>query len=204
MKKIILAVLFMTTAFVSAQVDLITKHSGEVVKGKVIKKKQSIGKKMRGMIDGDESADVGSYIVYDVLLPAFKNTLAEMVSGGIEMLLFGERRGSRTDRNRGKSYVSYNTASKQQRPEPSQRNRSLHNFEEIVLESRGEAEEVLSRLVDLVDEYGQVSVADLYDLVGTTSNFTDNKYGWLNLGRATVSRVRGGYLIDLPKTVVLD
>lgn len=37
MKKIILAVLFMTTAFVSAQVDLITKHSGEVVKGKVIK-----------------------------------------------------------------------------------------------------------------------------------------------------------------------
>ncbi|MGV9004617.1 hypothetical protein [Flavobacterium sp.] len=37
MKKIILAVLFMTTAMLSAQVDLITKHNGEIVKGKVVK-----------------------------------------------------------------------------------------------------------------------------------------------------------------------
>lgn len=37
MKKIILAVLFMTTALLSAQVDVITKHNGEIVKGKVVK-----------------------------------------------------------------------------------------------------------------------------------------------------------------------
>ena len=83
-----------------------------------------------------------------------------------------------------------------ERREPSLRNRSRHNFDDIILDSRGEAEEVLSHLVDLVDDYGMASVADLYDLVGITSNFTDNKYGWTNLSSASVSRVRDGYLID--------
>ena len=78
------------------------------------------------------------------------------------------------------------------------------NFDDIILETRWEAEEVLSHMIDLIENYGVASVADLYELVGITGSFTDNKYGWTNLSSATVSRVRDGYLINLPNAQPID
>lgn len=185
------------------------KKVSKVVSGTVKRQKQTVGKKVMGTLinDDEDTPNVMSYIMYDVLIPAAKTTISEMVSGGVEMLLFGSTKGSRTTRDRGRSYVSYKDVSNSRAPrsrELSYANRARHNFDDIILETRGEAEEVLSHLVDLVDIYGAATVADLYDLVEVTSNFTDAKYGWTNLSRATVSRVRGGYLISLPKTQVVD
>ena len=72
------------------------------------------------------------------------------------------------------------------------------------LYSEGEAEDVLSRMDELIDTYGVVSVADLYDLVGISCNYTDNKYGWTNLRNAEPVRVRDGYMLKLPKALPID
>lgn len=186
------------------------KKVEKVIKGTVKQQKKSLFKKFTELFIGDDIDSVGSYILYDVLIPAAKTTLSDMVGSGIEMLLFGEAKGNRTKRDRNKSYVSYSSYYKNDYPreggsrEASRKNRTMHNFDDIVLESRGEAEEVLSHLVDLTEDYGVATIADLYDLVGITSNFTDNKYGWTNLSNATVSRVRDGYLVNLPKAMVID
>ena len=52
--------------------------------------------------------------------------------------------------------------------------------------------------------YGTVSVADLYDLVGISGNYTDNKYGWTNIRNAEPIRVRDGYMLKLPKALPLN
>lgn len=182
----------------------------KVIKGKALQRKKSLYKRFVETFIGEDVNSVTSYILHDVLIPAAKSTLSDMVQGGIEMLLFGERRGSRTTRDKGRSFVSYNNyssptgARRDERREPTQRNRSMHNFDDIVLVTRGEAEEVLSHLVDLITDYGEASVADLYDLVGLTEEFTDRKYGWTNLRSASVSRAREGYLLNLPKPILLD
>ena len=80
----------------------------------------------------------------------------------------------------------------------------MTDFQDLIFESRGEAEEVLTNLLDLIADYGVASVADLYDLVGITGPFTDNKYGWTDLRTASVSRTREGYIINLPKAVAID
>lgn len=184
------------------------KKVEKVTSGKVVKQKKSLGKKFAETFLGDNIESVSSYIIYDIIIPAAKNMISDTVSNGIEMLLFGQTRGSRTRRDRGKSYVSYSNYYKDRDRyrdrQISQRNRARHNFDDIILESRGEAEEVLSHLVDLTEDYGMASVADLYDLVGVTSNFTDNKYGWDNLSSGRVVPVRGGYLLELPRPIVLD
>lgn len=184
------------------------KKVEKVTSGKVVKQKKTLGKKFTETFLGDNIESVSSYIIYDVIIPAAKNMISDTVSNGIEMLLFGQTRGSRTRRDRGKSYVSYSNYYKDRDRDRdrqvSQRNRARHNFDDIILESRGEAEEVLSHLVDLTEDYGMASVADLYDLVGVTSNFTDNKYGWDNLSSGRVVPVRGGYLLELPRPIVLD
>jgi hypothetical protein len=51
----------------------------------------------------------------------------------------------------------------------------------------------------LIEKYETVSVADLYELLGVTSSYTDEKWGWVDLREATIRRVRDGYLLDLPK-----
>ena len=184
------------------------KKLEKVVKGKVVQKKKTFFKKVVETFVGDDIHSVSSYLLYDVLIPAAKDTISNMVQGGIEMLLFGERKSDRTRRDRGRSYVSYNSYSagrREERRELSNRNRASHNFDEIILETRGEAEEVLSHLADLIIDYGQASVSDLYDLVGITGSFTDNKYGWTDLRSASATRARhGGYQLNLPRTVLLD
>jgi hypothetical protein len=181
------------------------KKLDSVVKSRVIEKPKTFGDKVAEAFFGDDTRSVGDYILHDILIPAMKATLSDMVGGGIEMLLFGERRGiSRSSRNiyrdRDRSYMPYNRISRE-RPsrELSRLERSRHDFRNIIIESRGEAEDVLGHLADLIQDYGVASVADYYDLLGIESAFTDNNYGWTNISDAYVQRVRQGYSINLPR-----
>lgn len=180
----------------------------KVISGNAVKKKKTFWRRMTDTLFGEDVESVSSYVVHDVLIPAAKNTLSDIVTGGIEMLLFGDRQTSRTQRNgRGRSYVSYSNyyrGDNRNDRQPATRNYSRHNFEEVILESRGEAEKVIGELSDLVIDYGMASVADLYDMVGISTSYTDNKYGWMNLGTARAVRVRDGYLLDLPRPMPLD
>jgi len=183
------------------------KNITPVVSGKVIKKQRSFGQKLSETFFGDDTRSVGDYILHDVLIPAMKSTLSDMVGGGIEMLLFGERKSSsrsRMFRDRDRSYVPYNRMARKDdfsddRRSISRSARSRHDFDDIILETRGEAEDVLSHMVDLIEDYGVASVGDYYDLLGIESNFTDNKYGWINVADGYVDRVRDGYCIRLPR-----
>ena len=78
------------------------------------------------------------------------------------------------------------------------------DYDDIVLDKRDEAEDVLSRMDELISTYGMASVADLYELVGVTGNYTDNKYGWTDIRSASAIRVRDGYLLKLPKALPLN
>jgi hypothetical protein len=182
------------------------KEVKKVTKGKVVKKKKSLSKKFaETFLDAEDIESVATYAIHDVIVPAIKNMFADTINNTMDMLLFGKIRGGRS-RAKGRPYVSYGSYYSREREERSisKLSRTRHNFDEIVLEDRGEAEEVLNHLVDLIDDYGMASVADLYDLVGITSAFTDNKYGWDNLSTARILPVRGGYVISLPRTILLE
>lgn len=182
------------------------KEVKQITKGKVTKQKKSLGKKFAETFLGDDIESVSSYILHDVIIPSAKNLVSDTITNSIEMLLFGQVRGSRTRRDRGRSYVSYDSYSTDRNRGPrefSRQDRSRHNFDDIIIEERGEAEMVLSHLVELIDIYGEATVADLYDLVGITSNYTDHNYGWDNLSMSRVERVRDGYMIEMPRPISL-
>ena len=190
-----------------------------VVTSGVKRQKRSFSKKVAETFLEDDTKNVGSYLLHDILIPAAKALISDMVGGGVEMLLFGERRNRNTNirRDGGRSYTSYGSMYRsddrdrdrrgsrdRDRRDISRTSRARHDFDDIIFGARGEAEDVLSHLLDLTIDYNQATVADLYDLAGITSDFTDNKYGWTDLRDARVDRVRGGYMINLPKPVVLD
>ena len=76
---------------------------------------------------------------------------------------------------------------------------------ELVYETRADAEKVLNGMSEIIDEYGFVTVADLYDISGLPGAYhTDSMIGWKgSIKESIIKRVRDGYIIDLPEPEVL-
>ena len=180
---------------------LTEKKIEKVVRGKVKTKPKSGVSKITDIFISEDASNVKSYILMDVLVPAVKKAISDIVRDGIDMILYGESRGRRSSTT--SSYVSYRDYSRSDDRDRfrDSRTRSGYNHDDIILESRGEAEEVLTRMDELIDTYGVVSVADLYDLIGKSCEYTDNKYGWTNIRNAEPIRVRDGYMLKLPKAL---
>lgn len=177
------------------------KKPTKIVSGNVKTRKKSELQKMTGAIISEDARNVKSYILMDVLLPAIKDAIEDIVTNGIRMILRGET-GARARGGSGLSKISYNTiSSSNSRPSYV---RSGYTYDDIVLDTRGEVENVIRHMDDLISQYGSVSVADLYDMVGILGTPNDNKWGWANVRNAEPIRVKDGYLLKLPKAHPID
>ena len=187
--------------------DISEKRVEKVVTGAVRTKKKSEARKFADVFISEDASNVKNYIFMDVLVPTIKKAISDMFKYGIDIILYGEAKKS--GRKNNSSYVSYRSYSDNDRRSDYRRdsNRTLSGYwyDDIILENRGEAEAVLEQMDELIDAYGIVTVADLYDLIGITGNYTDNKYGWTSLARAKTVRTRDGrYTLDLPKAYPIN
>ena len=180
------------------------KKVEKVITGTAKVKKKNELQKFADIFITEDAKNVKSYVLSDVLVPAIKKAIVDIVTDGVNMIFYGgTRRGSGSSASKV-SYRSYYDRKDDNRSYSDSRARAGFNYDEITLDSRAEAEEVLSQLSDLIDTYKVATVADLYDLVGITHNYTDNKYGWTNIRNADVQRVRDGYMLKLPKPIPIN
>ena len=130
-----------------------------------------------------------------------KDMLYDTVSQGFSRLLFGEVRQRTASKNR--EYTSYGSMSRDQsmrRVDQSRRDRiSSNDFDDITFRDRRDAEAVMDTLMDTIDHYGQCSVADLLKAAGMSPKYTDYDSGWHDLSRASISRYRDGYVLNMPR-----
>lgn len=180
----------------------------KVATGKKVK--QSAGSKFMSEFLADDIHSIKDYILWDVLMPAFKNAISDTVTNGIDMLLFGQTRARGNTVKRITPYsslysggssnrvVKYNDIQQQ---EQTKRNRGLggYSYQEVVLATRPEAEDVLAHMRLYLERYGVVSVSDLYDSVGEVPEMLDTKWGWTDLTGATVQRCSEGFILRMPR-----
>ena len=176
-----------------------------VKKGNATKRKRTVGDKIKDAFFG-ESDNLKEYIFYDVMIPAFRDTMSEMGFGIIERFFGGGRsryvNSRNITRNRGRSYVSYGsrTSYNDGYRDIDRGARARHEFDHIVFTNRGEAEDVLAHLVDMTQEYGEATVRAFYELSNIEASHADERYGWVNLRDAYVDRSREGHVIIFPPT----
>ena len=172
-----------------------------IAKAKV-QKKSPIKEAIRTFFAQD-LPEIAEHLVVDVAIPATKNAITDMVTQGIQQLLYGEvdprRRStsrytsysssSRSDRGRG-----YYESRRVERREPRQPKPT--NVEDLVFDTRGDAVDVIEYIAESIEQYGQVSVADLMSSVGIQPRYTDERWGWTTTDAFEIRQIREGWLVS--------
>lgn len=177
---------------------------GKVISGTAKVKKKSEFRKFADNFISEDIGNVKDYLVKDVIIPTVTNFIEDIVVGGIRTLLRGDagRRDYGSSRSYGSpSYINYNRMSDRRDGRSYRDDAPRRGYDQgtVVVNSRADAEAVIEQMDGIMETYGMVRVADLYDLVGMTSNFTDNNYGWTNIRNAQAVRLRdGGWEIKMP------
>ncbi len=177
------------------------KRIKKVISGKA-KTKPNEMRKLSGLILSDDISNVKSYVFSDVLIPAIKNAISDVIIEATTALFGGNKnRSGRSGRGSSPSYRSYYD----DRDRPVARSGSSRfDYDDISFDTRADAELVREQMSDIVGQYGMVTVADMYDLAGLTPPYTAQRYGWYNIRTAEVIRGRDGYYLKMPKAMPID
>ena len=177
------------------------KRVEKVISGTAKTKKNEV-RKFRDVFISEDISNVKFYVLMDVLVPAIKNAIVDIVTDGVNMI-FGT--GSGRKKTSGSNYVSYRDYSRETKRDDNRVSSGRFAYDDILFPSRGEADAVLEQMDAIIEEYGYVTVADMYDMADLNAPYTGNRYGWTSVRRAEIVRVRGGdYIIKLPRAMPID
>lgn len=172
-----------------------------IAKAKV-QKKSAIKEALRTFFAQD-LPEIAEHLIIDVAIPAAKNAITDMVTQGIQQLLYGEVDPRRRSAS---GYTSYSRSSRDysgrayyeshrtERREPRQSKPT--SVEDLVFDTRGDAVDVIEHIAETIEEYGQVSVADLMSSVGIQPRYTDERWGWTTTDAFELRQIREGWLVS--------
>lgn len=160
----------------------------KVIKGKVRTKKKSELTKFIDSFISEDLPDIKHYILFDVLMPSIKKAVVDMVTDGVNMLLYGEVRAKkRSGLSDIPSYRSYSKESKYR--EDRSRVRRCE-YDDFTVDTKEEALSVFKTMDEIIDRYSHVTIADLYDILGKVAPHTAENYGWNDVSRADTVKIR--------------
>lgn len=199
----------------SRQPDPKPEKTERMVVNEVSVRKRSMSRRLMEHVFPAKPDEVMDYVIWEVLIPNTKDAVLDAALSFVERIFGGGSRPKKRGGGQpssgpysgpyGPGYIDYNGSSSSPGRKPLSRgSRQQHNFDEIVFQTRGEAEAVLATLEERIVKYKAVTVADLYGLVGLNGDFTDDKWGWDDLSEASTIRHRGEHILDLPPTKFLD
>lgn len=183
------------------------KRVQKVVKGPVKTKKNDV-RKLADIFISEDVSSVKNYIFLDVLVPAIKKAIYDIVTNGIDMFLYGGtgkgKNGSNNQKVSYRNYYDQKNSNSGYRGSENTKNHNSFDYDDIVFNTRGEAEAARQQMQEIVARYGMVTVNDLYEMTPLTAPYTASKYGWMDVSNVEVSRVRDGYILKLPRAVPID
>lgn len=156
--------------------------------------------------------DMSKKVVNDVVVPQGKSMFRAMVLTYLDGMLFGGGappanivagtvlRGGITNY----SAASTNNSMLMARQANASPQRSSGNYQDLLLPTQDFAEKLLAVLFDSLNQYRRVAVAELYEAAGITSEISDEAYGWTSLDGARISRRADGFLLELPRPVLIN
>lgn len=79
-------------------------------------------------------------------------------------------------------------------------NKRRDRYNELVFDTEVEAEKVLTEARAILDRYGSVTVADVYEMTDVMTCYLDGVYGWTDLRKAEIVKSANGYTLRMPES----
>ena len=185
------------------------KQSKKIATGKL--KEKTFKQKVRDAFISDEVHDIKSYVVFDVIIPAVKETVRNLFVNSLDMALFGKvRQTAKTEQRGGSTYIAYdrlyrshggtaNNPPSQQKGAPIK----ITDLDRVVFKDKSDAVDVLSYLLENIEEYHVASVADFISASDLPLSPIYSTWGWYDLSGAHVEEIPdgSGYFVILPRPV---
>ena len=174
-----------------------------------VKKKSAFAMFFDNFFSGDMRA-IRDYAIKDVLLPAAKRTLSNLISNSVEMLLFGETRGPRNNdlysSSRPNKYTSYGAY--YDAPKVSAKSSVRTEYEDyrtFVYPTAKDADDVLNYLRAEIQIYDRCKVSKIYEATSKQWDPAWENYVWYDLDSASVrySADDDGYIMTLPRPTAI-
>lgn len=184
-----------------------------------VRKRSGLSKLMKSIFAGD-ARTISEYLMETVIIPKFQDILLDTINKGGEYLVYGETKASRLSTNRRSSiYYSgigreadrkldrierYGTLETREIGDSGNKNYDTDYYSDLVFRDRRQAEEILSRMYEDLQDYECCTILSLKSMMGHHTTHTDEKYGWEDLTGSRIKKVRGGWLLELPRAKHLD
>jgi len=153
-------------------------------------------------------------MIWDSFFPNLRDNIEDAFHNGVSTL-FGGTSSAGYYSPRRRNHPHTNTQISRHNPDRalssrgavesrmSREDRQAQRLNVIDIDSRAEAQEVLSQMLQTLDQYDIVTLADFYMMVRITPESTDYGWGWDDLGGAKIVHSRSAYYLDLPPLIKL-
>ena len=158
-----------------------------IVDGSPRTRKRGLLRRIGDRVFSGDRNTVKDYIIFDVLLPAFKDTVSDMVTNGIDILLNGSPSGRRNTRSR-RPYggrTDYRSASMSRVRNLAEKRASEAYYEvengmdfDDILMLKTKAQDVLAWMRDRAADCNYVTLREYYSLSGHDYDWTMRRWGW--------------------------
>lgn len=179
----------------------------------VTRKKRSLSQRFADAFLGENITDVKHYILSVAVIPTAKRMICDLLRDIPQLIFFKTTYSGGYYQNQpwnNPNQMPYNKISlgniqpkTNMYGQPTQQTQN-YMFDDIILSSYAEAEAMRDQMLDRIDLYGYVTVAEVNGMMRVPSaNATDWNYGWRNLSSCEIRQVRGGWMLMLPRCTYL-
>lgn len=173
-----------------------------IVKGHI--KKRSSAERISEVFIAQDLKTVAGVVFERVIIPNLRRLAVDTIDSIARGVFMGDDSvgASRGERNplRNTSYYSYyenNSGAKA--TTASHKTPGQYRFAELIFDSYGEAQLVIDKMDECLEDCGVVTIADMYGFADVTCPYTGNYYGWTNIASAKIVADSDGYWIKMPK-----
>lgn len=183
----------------------------KIVTGEVVVKKRGLGKKLKDAFILADPKSVFFYVVSDVLVPAARTMILDATYNGMRRMVLGDtvarnlhsasqsRTSYQTPPQRGYSTIPYGSNPIGPPQGPRRNPARISNVDTFLFSDKADAERTLEVMMNIIDQYDVVTLADFNKMIGAKINYTDDKWGWTLLPGADIQQSDHGYLLILPQ-----
>lgn len=166
------------------------------------KKNRTVYKALSDFVVSD-IPEVWEHLVIDVVIPTAKSMLTDMVTQGIQSLLYGnsapKTRGSYVTYGSRSTSTSYTRASSPTYSRPQRH--TAERIRDLEFESNQDLRDMLAFIAEVFEDREVLTVAELKEAAGLKVSYVDDRWGWGPEAafRSVVDRGRHVLLVPSPE-----